>query len=45
VQAAIIGSDMVRGPRGPGDTRMMLRISSAVNLSLQRLLEKNAENA
>jgi len=24
---------------------MMLRISSAVNLSLQRLLEKNAENA
>jgi hypothetical protein len=36
---------MVRGPRGPGDARMMLRIFSAVNLSLQRSLEKKAENA
>jgi hypothetical protein len=36
---------MVRGPREPGDTRMMRRIFSAVNLSLQRSLEKNAENA
>jgi hypothetical protein len=31
--------------RALGDTRMMRRIFSAVNLSLYRSLEKNAENA
>jgi hypothetical protein len=32
-------------PRAPGDTRMMRRNLAAVNLSLQWLLEKKAENA
>jgi hypothetical protein len=41
----MIGSNMVQSPRALGDTRMMLRNSAAVNLSLRRMAEKNEENA